>query len=53
MMERRKLLRRDSSVTWWNPTADDLMADDWKVLAKESWTITESYIIQKNREGDK
>ncbi len=33
--------------TRWNPTADDLMVDDWEVQVKESWTIRESYIIQK------
>lgn len=24
------------SRSWWNPTADDLMADDWEVIKEES-----------------
>ncbi|GLG90436.1 MW1434 family type I TA system toxin [Sellimonas catena] len=27
--------RIDRACRWWNPTADDLMADDWTVIKKE------------------
>ena len=38
----------DKGSGWWNPTADDLMADDWEVLRDKS-----SYNLDKPKEREK
>lgn len=30
-------MQQGEGKSWWNPTADDLMADDWEVINEESW----------------
>ncbi len=29
-------MRQREGRSWWNPTADDIMADDWEVIKEES-----------------